>query len=70
MYDTWITPSERNAPELPIGWYSSIDKPIEFPWLTLAEYKERWLLQKGCGNLKNNKRYISTERILFLSYSI
>ena len=83
MYDTWLTPWHTeivtnwdytshfcNTPELPRGGYSTPDKAIEFPWLSLAEYKSRWLLQKGCDNLKNKKRYIETERILFLSHSI
>lgn len=50
----------------PIEW----NKPLEFPGLTLAEYKARGLLQKGCENLKNNKRYIETERILYLSHNL
>ena len=49
MYDTWITPSELNVPELPIGWYSSIDAfedaEHKFPWLSLAEYIELWALK-------------------------
>ena len=79
MYDTWM-PEWHNADwvytwfdnisELPRCGYSTPDKAIKFPWLTLSEYKERWLLQKGCENLKSKRRYISTERILFLSHSI
>jgi len=81
MKDTWLTWGHTeysywenwnmrvNTPWIEVSWYSTPDKEIVFPWLTLQEYKEKGLLQKGCDNLKKQRRQLNIERLEFLFYS-
>lgn len=70
-YYIWeVLYNKYNEPNIVRSWYSPLPKEIEFPWLTLAQYKEMGLLQKGCDNLKTKRRVINMERLDILNYNL
>jgi len=65
-WETWSI--SENIPNMEYSWYSPPPKPIEFPNMSLKQYFEAGLLQRGCENLKTQRKRIS-ENIDFLSYN-